>query len=388
MGIVKSIPSDFDACDRISPAMQEEPKLRVKSRPLLKAVRRRSSNTSEDTEYSEDERFGDQLMELGGIKYIIPQDEEEFDRLRLRHYMFRNMFQSNFSAPIKEQLEKGIQVLDAGCGPGTWVVEMATEYRNSTFTGFEVSSIISQTSTHGLLPPNCSFRQISLSGPLPFADNTFDYIHMRILGMVLSTERWMWMLSELKRILKPGGYLEWLEHDLELKRRGPTSAFLNDQVMSCVQEFDIDPTIGRKIVAFVQKAGFRSVEGDGYYLSLPIGRWGGRCGEMARWDFEKVLRATRRITQGDAYTDKEIDMLMEECMREFDEYKTFYNIHVCVAQNAEDKPLEASLSDSGLEEKKRLEKLEHLGNVDKKFKRHAKKRVTSLLRKTSKENPF
>lgn len=43
------------------------------------------------------------------------------------------MFQWNFISPVHELLvsEKKHKVLDIGCGPGTWVLEMATEYPNS-----------------------------------------------------------------------------------------------------------------------------------------------------------------------------------------------------------------------------------------------------------------
>lgn len=43
------------------------------------------------------------------------------------------MFQWNFISPVHESFSSGekLKVLDIGCGPGTWIMEMATEYPNS-----------------------------------------------------------------------------------------------------------------------------------------------------------------------------------------------------------------------------------------------------------------
>jgi SAM-dependent methyltransferase len=56
-------------------------------------------------------------------------------------------------------------------------------------------------------PPNCSFQLDDASLDWTFADNTFDFIHIRcLLG---SIKDWVKVYRECYRCLKPGG---WLEH--------------------------------------------------------------------------------------------------------------------------------------------------------------------------------
>ena len=56
-------------------------------------------------------------------------------------------------------------------------------------------------------PPNCKFELDDASLDWTFADNTFDYIHIRCL--IGSIEDWVRLYRECFRCLKPGG---WLEH--------------------------------------------------------------------------------------------------------------------------------------------------------------------------------
>src|SRR5688500_18051744 len=47
-------------------------------------------------------------------KYKLPSDDEIMGRIQLRHFLFRYVWQSNFSSPIDEKLRNGGKVLDIG----------------------------------------------------------------------------------------------------------------------------------------------------------------------------------------------------------------------------------------------------------------------------------
>src|SRR5436305_6312800 len=69
-------------------------------------------------------------------KYILPNDDEELDRLHILHDLHLQIWESHFSSPIETILKLGgVQVLDVGCGSGIWLLEMATNYPLSQFTG-------------------------------------------------------------------------------------------------------------------------------------------------------------------------------------------------------------------------------------------------------------
>ncbi|KAG1194817.1 hypothetical protein G6F70_008715 [Rhizopus microsporus] len=141
----------------------------------------------------------------------------EVDRNHQQHWVLRHIFQCNFHAPVHKQLENGIQVLDSGCGPATWTLEMGDAYPNSKFIGIDVSALFPEN----IKPPNVEFITGNIAKNIPFDDNTFDYIHQRLVILGLTEKDWQNNLKELYRILKPGGYLELAEPVMDMTDTGP-----------------------------------------------------------------------------------------------------------------------------------------------------------------------
>ena len=48
-------------------------------------------------------------------KYVLPNDDDECDRLHLQHFCLRNAYQGNFASPVEHILNSGgAKVLDSG----------------------------------------------------------------------------------------------------------------------------------------------------------------------------------------------------------------------------------------------------------------------------------
>ncbi|KAJ3044301.1 hypothetical protein HDV00_002621 [Rhizophlyctis rosea] len=143
--------------------------------------------------------------------YILPNDDEEMDRLHLQHYAIRLLFGSNFSAPATKFLsEPGTKrkVLDLACGSGIWAFEMATAFPTCHVTGIDISPV--QPST--VKPKNVEFLVGDLTNvPLPFPDAAFDFVHMGLVFLALRAEFWPVLIKEIVRIVKPGGWIELME---------------------------------------------------------------------------------------------------------------------------------------------------------------------------------
>jgi SAM-dependent methyltransferase len=103
----------------------------------------------------------------------------------------------------------GVDCLDIGCGPGTFVMDMASEYPNSNFVGVDISAMVNVS----FKLPNVSFSLGNVVEGLNFPDNSFDYIQLRIFVNALRTEEWPIVLKEVYRLLKPGGCLGSYEHE-------------------------------------------------------------------------------------------------------------------------------------------------------------------------------
>ncbi|CAG8652401.1 5529_t:CDS:2, partial [Funneliformis mosseae] len=76
---------------------------------------------------------------------FLSNDVEYVGNIHAFHFIKKNLFQSNFSSPIEERLiQSGYKVLDVGCGSGTWLLDMSTNYEMTRFLGLDFQSIYPQ----------------------------------------------------------------------------------------------------------------------------------------------------------------------------------------------------------------------------------------------------
>src|ERR1700722_6499167 len=108
----------------------------------------------ENFRFAEGRRFHN----VEGVPYFLANDEEEISRLQMHHYIFRYIWQSIYSAPMHEKLvSENLRVLDSGCGPGTWILDMANSYKKSIFVGVDLSSSMFPSARNINTPDNIVF---------------------------------------------------------------------------------------------------------------------------------------------------------------------------------------------------------------------------------------
>ena len=105
------------------------------------------------------------------------------------------------------------RVLDLGCGIGAWCIDAARDWPSTEFIGLDVCPI--QTPVSNLNNPDLSKRiswvVANFLETLPFPDNSFDYVHMRFLQQAIPESAWPEVITEVERVLAPGGKLEIVE---------------------------------------------------------------------------------------------------------------------------------------------------------------------------------
>jgi ubiquinone/menaquinone biosynthesis C-methylase UbiE len=112
---------------------------------------------------------------------------------------------SGVTDPFRRQ-----NIVDLGCGPGSWALDVAFELPHAEIEGVDISRIMvdyanARARTQQL--PNASFGVMDLTRPPEFPDASFDLASARLLFAVLKRNAWLLFLTECRRVLRSGGLL-------------------------------------------------------------------------------------------------------------------------------------------------------------------------------------
>jgi SAM-dependent methyltransferase len=269
----------------------------------------------------------DQRRYLEDQPYLLPKDLKEINRLDFQHYVLRMLLRGNYVAPIRNPR----QVLDVGCGTGQWAYEMAREYPQALVVGLDLEQAKNPTSP----PDNYRFVQGDVLKGLPFADNTFDFVHQRFLIAAIPLMAWPALVKELVRVTAPGGWVELVETSNAVAPMGPVTQqvkSLADQ-LAALRGLDVGGTVPESLDGYLREAGLVRVERR--VIEAPVGEWGGRVGALLALDFREASYAFGGAAAARFQIPPEEWAAMVEAMvREWEEYRTQVRFVVAYGQKA------------------------------------------------------
>ncbi|KAI8330434.1 S-adenosyl-L-methionine-dependent methyltransferase [Chlamydoabsidia padenii] len=291
---------------------------------------------------------GRRYLTTPGTHYHLPCDDDETDRLVILHFLLKYAFKGNVIAPIIPKLKQSkAQILDIGCGGGTWVLEMANDYPSAECYGIDIFSNFPKS----VKPTNAHFSQHNFLSSLPFPDNSLDYIHMRSLLCVLSPAQLQTILGEISRVLKPLGTVEIMDIEQRIQRPGPLSqALLNDELHNAFHRNHINLLNCHQLSTLLmnQSSNYGFVDINQQQVTIPLG-WGGQVGQVhaqCTEAFYKSLSPTIRnavnnISPPPTWQPTSLDYMMglsdpavEQAMNECGRYQSHMNWFVCYAQKS------------------------------------------------------
>ncbi|GAA5812060.1 hypothetical protein MFLAVUS_005509 [Mucor flavus] len=259
---------------------------------------------------------GRRLANNQDVAYILPSDQTEVDRLQLNHNMWKDLVGGLFKSPLHDKLTQGCRVIDIGCGPGWWTLDMARLYPNSEFIGIDMADVFVTKDK----PDNVTFRIMNAGTGLDFEDESFDFVYQRFLVMGFPTDQYILSVKEIKRILKPCGYLEIIELVNDYKNAGPAFKNINKWINNALAARNMDSFIADKISSFLSDAGYVDIKDINY--DVPIGGWGGEPGEIFLAIQRLALPAVKvMITELTDVTAKEYDDNLELAFKEVDQFQ-------------------------------------------------------------------
>ncbi|KAJ2981910.1 hypothetical protein NUW58_g6567 [Xylaria curta] len=190
-----------------------------------------------------------------------------------------------FSAPIAKQLaslsriggaQDRTRILDLG-GQATcdWAWHCAIAYPN-TKVYTVTTKTIRQLSNCNMRGPS-NHRQVAVERltRLPFPDAHFDLVSARELHSIIKftgengEDEWEGCLSELMRVLKPGGYLDFSVMDSDIINAGPLGLAKSVEFGFALKTLGYDPNPTRLFLGRLGRAGFDEVRRA--WMCLPMG---------------------------------------------------------------------------------------------------------------------
>ncbi|ATZ57349.1 hypothetical protein BCIN_14g04960 [Botrytis cinerea B05.10] len=160
----------------------------------------KTSLTSGITRYREEN--GRRYHAYRDGKYLMPNDDDEQDRMDLLHHVFNLVLDGKlYLAPI----ENPQRVLDVGTGTGIWAIDFADQYPSSHVVGCDLSPI-----QPGWIPPNLEFEIDDVEDTWRYSQK-FDFIHIRSLGGSIAS--WPHLLDQARDNLNEGGYIELVDFE-------------------------------------------------------------------------------------------------------------------------------------------------------------------------------
>ena len=170
-------------------------------------------------------------------------------------------------SPIDSHPQK---ILDVGTGSGIWAMQTADAYPSAEVIAFDISPV-----QPSWVPPNLHFEIDDLEKEWLWKHDSFDFVHCRF--MFMSVRDWPTMLHQAYHTLKPGGYIELSELDLNPKPAYdgmPDPKIINKWFAvkgEIMKRQGIDMRIASKYKQLLIDAGFECVVEE--VRTVPWGQW-------------------------------------------------------------------------------------------------------------------
>ncbi|CAG8526060.1 5327_t:CDS:2 [Dentiscutata heterogama] len=246
--------------------------------------------------------------------YMIPINDTQIDRMQTQHHILRTICNGNFLSPIKDKLKAGNF--------------KATDYPSASFVGVDFAPIWPTQK-----PLNIQFIVANIIDGLEFEDNSFDYIHARSLVTYFNDNEWEnYVIPELTRILKPGGYLEFFDDEVLWYNMPPSLEKLCNAIQTELQARHMDPLISRRIGDFIKATGqLENIQHE--QKVVPYGSHGGKIGELTAQTFLQFFEGVRKpLMEIMSLSDSEYDNLVSKLENEINFYRTYGKNHRYIAQ--------------------------------------------------------
>lgn len=224
------------------------------------------------------------------VHYLFPSHPAEVPRLDLQHWALREVLGANLLAP---GVTDPASVLDVGCGTGQWATEIDAQFPRARVVGLDLQAPRASRS------PTLSFVRANMLRGLPFAADSFDLVHERLLVTAVPVDSWLGFVRDLARVARPGGWVELVEPMMTFDNAGPALSRFSELMlrMAAGRGLDATSSVFRILDGYLHHAGLQDVERRTF--SVPMGEWGGEAGSLMLSDTRAACQRIVELAQAD-----------------------------------------------------------------------------------------
>ncbi|PYI33184.1 S-adenosyl-L-methionine-dependent methyltransferase [Aspergillus indologenus CBS 114.80] len=271
--------------------------------------------------------------------YFQPVDDDEVEHLELQHQVFNKVFDDRLIFPPLPS-DNPERILDCGHGTGAWAVEVAEQYPQCEVIGIDISPQMSPD----YAPNNLWFQIDDLNRPFTFPSNHFDLVHSRMQATGIDRARWMSYIWDIKRVLKPGGWVQLVEMYFNVQSDNGSLTeehALRQWSTKFMQSLDDrkDLRVGTRLRDLLVAAGMDQV--DAKMIPLPLSGWSND--PRAREIGAANLRCTNQLlpalalypmTQRLRMPYEEFEQLISRAQEEAGRpgLKAYFPLYVCIGR--------------------------------------------------------
>lgn len=222
------------------------------------------------------------------------------------------------AAFLLPHIKKTDHILDLGCGPGTITTGFAKHASEGTTIGIDISAPVIQKATTLAAeahlptegPGSVVFQEGDVLKGLPYPDNTFDVIFSsQVFGHLPTPEQCLTAITELHRVLKPGGVLatrdaadqHFYPRSLDLDR-----LWVGNFARAVRQGAAAGDPVGSSMPRFFRQAGFDTDAGK---VRVGAGTTVYSGAEARKW---LAWRGAGQLRAGDAFHQSWLDVGISE----------------------------------------------------------------------------
>ncbi|KAF8164766.1 hypothetical protein B0H34DRAFT_686476 [Crassisporium funariophilum] len=200
---------------------------------------------------------------------------------------------------------------------GIWMLDVKEEIQSTVeMHGFDIESRLFPRS----YPDNMSFSKGSVTSLPSEWENTFTFVHQRLLVAALQKPDWEKAIGEIHRVLLPNGWVQLGE--VGSWKAGQATTKHQSLVQSLFSAKGLVLDCATYIPSMLRQAGFMNIHVE--ERSIPLGKWAGQHGVNGATNFIGVFRAMKTPILksgglGMVKTEDEFDCLLNEVEREWDD---------------------------------------------------------------------